>query len=45
MIIDYDFNKTDSRDAKQNISFSDEIHIDIHAKAKSSRDKNLIKNC
>ena len=44
MITDYDFNKTNSPDAKQIIKFLDEMHFDIHAKVKSSREKNLIKN-
>ena len=44
MITDYDFNKTDSPDAKQFINFSDEMHFDIHAKGKRSIDKNLTKN-
>ena len=43
MIIDYDFNRTNSPDAKQIIHFLDEMHFDIHAKGKSSRDKNLLK--
>ena len=41
MITDYDFNKTHLADAKQTINFLDEMHSDIHAKGKSSRDKNL----
>ena len=41
MLTDYDFNKTDSPDAKQNDNFSDEKHFDIHAKGKSSGDENL----
>ena len=44
MITDYDFNKTHSLDANQIINFLDEMHFDIHAKDKSSRDKNIIKN-
>ena len=44
MITEYDFNKTDSPDAKQIINFLDEMHFDIHAKEKSSSDKNNIKN-
>ena len=44
MISDYDFDRTDSHDAKQIINFLDEMHFDIHAKGKSSRDENLIKN-
>ena len=44
MIIEYDFNETDTPDAKQFISFSNELHFDTHAKCKSSRDKNLKKN-
>ena len=44
MITDYDFNKTDSHDAKQFVNFLDEMNFDIHAKGKSSRDKNLLKN-
>ena len=44
MIIGYDFNKTDSPDAKQIIIFLYEMHFNIHAKSKSSRDKNIIKN-
>ena len=44
IIIDYVFDKTDSTDAKQSFTFFlDEMHFDIHAKCKSSRDKNLIK--
>ena len=44
MITEYDFNKTDSPDAKQNINFLDEMHFDIHAECKSSRDENHIKS-
>ena len=44
MITDYDFNKTDSPDAKQIINFLDEMHCDIHAKGESSRKKNLRKS-
>ena len=44
MISAYDCDRTDSPDAKQIINFLDEMHFDIHAKGKSSRDKNLIKN-
>ena len=44
MITDFDFNKPESPDAKQSDSFLDEKHFDIHAKGKSSRDINLIKN-
>ena len=43
MINDYDFNKTNSPEAKQIINFLDEMHIDIYAKSKRTRDKNLIK--
>ena len=43
MITDYDFNKTDSPDAKQIIDSMDEMHFDIHTKGKSFRDKNLKK--
>ena len=42
MITDY-FIKTDSPDAKHFINFLDEMHFVIHAKGKSSRDKNLMK--
>ena len=44
MITDYDFNKTDSPEAKQFVNFLDEMNFDINAKGKSSRDKNLLKN-
>ena len=44
MINDYDFNKTDSPEAKQSIIFLDEMHIDMYAKSKRTRDTNLIKN-
>ena len=44
MITDYDFKQTDSRIAQEIIKFLDEMHFDIHAKDKSFRDKNLIKN-
>ena len=44
MITDFGFNKTDSTDAKQIANFLDQMHFDIHAKGKSCRDKNLIKN-
>ena len=44
MITDYEFYKTDSPDAEQIIKCLDEMHFDIHAKGKSSRDKHLIKN-
>ena len=44
MITDYDFNKTDSPDVKQNFKFLDERHFDIHATGKSSKDKSLLKN-
>ena len=44
MITDYDFNETGSPDAKQFINFLDEMHFDIHAKIKKSRDKKLVKN-
>ena len=42
MTTEYDFNKTDSPDAKQITNFLDEMHFDIHAKYKSSSDENLI---
>ena len=44
IILDHDFNETDSPDSKQIIIFLDEMHFDIHAKSKSFRDKNLKKN-
>ena len=44
MITDYGFNKTVSADAKLKIKFLDEMHFDIHAKGKSSRDRNLMNN-
>jgi len=44
MIIDYDFNKTDSPDAKQFISFLNQMHFDILAKVKTSGDKNFIES-
>ena len=43
-ITDYGFNKTDSADAKQIVSFLDEIYFDTFAKGKSLSDKNLMKN-
>ena len=39
MITDYDFSKTHSPDANQFINFLEEMHFDIYAKEKSSRDK------
>ena len=36
--------KTDSLDAKQIIKILDEMHFDLHANGKTSRDKNLAKN-
>ena len=44
MITDYDFNKTDSPDAKQNINFLDELHFDKQANDKINRDRTLINN-
>ena len=44
MKIDFEFDETDSSDAKQFIKFLDEMHFDIPAKSKSSSDKNLLKN-
>ena len=44
MVTDYDFNKTDSSDAKELNNFLDEMHFDTRAKSKSHRDKNLIKS-
>ena len=44
MITDYDFSKPESPDAKQIFNSLDAMHFDIHAKVKSFRDKNLIKN-
>ena len=44
MMTDYDFKKTNSPGAKQFINFLEEIQFDIHAKDKSFRDENLIKN-
>ena len=43
-ITDYDFNETNSPDAKQIINFMNEMHVDIHATGKSSRDISLKKN-
>ena len=43
-ITDYKYNTTDPPDAKLMINFMDEIHFDIHARGKSLRDTNLIKN-
>ena len=44
IITDYDFNKTNSPDAKQIFDFLVELNFDIHAKGKSSKEKNLMKN-
>ena len=44
MITVYDFNNTDSPDAKQTINFLDEMKFDIYAKSESFRDMNFIKN-
>ena len=44
MSTEYDFNKTNSPDAKQITNFLDEKNFDIHAKGKSSLDKNLLQN-
>ena len=44
MKIDFEFDETVSSDAKHFIKFLDEMHFDKHAKSKSSRDKNLLKN-
>ena len=43
MMTDYDFNKTDTPDAKQIFNFLHEMHLATHAKGKSLRDKNLRK--
>ena len=43
LITDYDFNKTESPDAKQLIHFLDEMHFNIRATCKSNRDRTLIK--
>ena len=42
MIIDYDFIKPESPDAKQIFNFLDEMHFDINAKSKSKREIDLI---
>ena len=44
MNIDYKFNKTDSPDAKLIIDFVDYIRMNIHARGKSLRGRNPIKN-
>ena len=44
MITDYDFNETDSPDAKEIIKFLDKLHFDIHAKSNNSGNENLLKN-
>ena len=44
MITDYDFNETNSADAKQINNILYENPFDIHAKDKSFRDKHLTKN-
>ena len=42
MITDYDFNKTESPDAKQISIFLDEMHFNLLATGKSNRDRTLI---
>ena len=39
LITDYQFNKTDSPDAKQIINFLDDMHFEIHSKGKSLGDR------
>ena len=41
MKTDFDFDKTNSPDAKQIINFLDQLHFDIHAKGRISRDENF----
>ena len=36
MIFDYDFNETDSPDAKQSLVFLDEMHFDIRITGKNN---------
>ena len=43
MITDYDFNKTDSTDAKQVFNFLEYMQFDMHAKGKVSTYKTFIK--
>ena len=44
MITDYDFNKTDSPDAKQSFNILDELHFNIRITGKSNRDRTLRNN-
>ena len=44
MISDFDFNKTESPDAKQITKFLDEMHFNKRATGKSNSDRTLIKN-
>ena len=45
MVTDYDFNGTDSPDAKEIFNFLYEMHFDKHEKGgKSSRERTLINN-
>ena len=44
LITEYDFNETDSIDAKRINSFLDKMHFDTHAKCKGLRDRSFIEN-
>ena len=44
MITGYDFNKEDSPDAKQTISFLNEMQFKTNTTGKSNKDRNLIDN-
>ena len=41
---DYNFNATDTPDAKRSVVFLDEIRFDILSRGESLRDRNLMKN-